>query len=248
MRCAPQFLVLSLFDLSAGKSTPTSRASDRPRLRFANSIGSLNETAFIWHSMTAMLLPGPVSAGYYHTCGVRDTGAVVCWGNDDDGQSTPPADTLVSVSAGISAGGFHTCETRTTGAVVCWGLDGDGQSTPPTGVFASVSAGGYHTCGVRASGAVECWGWDSDGQATPLASTFTSVGAGTWHTCGVRNTGTVECWGWTAMVRPHHQRACLRRSVPGLGIPAGCVTRAPWNAGAGTATVSPAHQWARSLP
>ena len=30
----------SLFDLPAGKSAPASRAGDRPRLGFANSIGS----------------------------------------------------------------------------------------------------------------------------------------------------------------------------------------------------------------
>jgi hypothetical protein len=46
-----------------------------------------------------------VSAGYRHTCGLRETGTVECWGRDEYGQSTPLADTFTS----LSAGGFHTC-------------------------------------------------------------------------------------------------------------------------------------------
>ena len=40
-----------------------------------------------------------VSAGNYHTCGVRSDGSVACWGNNEDGQATPPAGSFVSVSA-----------------------------------------------------------------------------------------------------------------------------------------------------
>ena len=54
-----------------------------------------------------------VSAGRYHTCGVRDTGAVECWGNDFYGESSPPAGMFISVSAGNS----YTCGVRGTGAV-----------------------------------------------------------------------------------------------------------------------------------
>ena len=45
-----------------------------------------------------------VSAGWDHTCGVRSDGSVACWGRYDFGQSTPPAGSFVSVSAG---GGPH---------------------------------------------------------------------------------------------------------------------------------------------
>ena len=31
-----------------------------------------------------------VSAGYLHTCEVKSDGTVVCWGNDEWGQATPP--------------------------------------------------------------------------------------------------------------------------------------------------------------
>ena len=132
-----------------------------------------------------------VSAGRYHTCGVRDMGAVECWGNDFYGESSPPAGTFISVSAGNS----YTCGVRDAGAVACWGNDFDGESSPPAGTFTAVSAGQYHACGVRGTGTVACWGNDFDGESSPPAGTFVSVSAGQYHTCGLRDTGAVECWG-----------------------------------------------------
>ena len=125
-----------------------------------------------------------------HTCGLRETGRVECWGNDEFGQSTPPSGTFTS----ISLGGYHTCGLRDTGEAVCWGRNTSDQSTPPAGIFTSLSAGTWHTCGVRETGRLECWGASSDGRADPPAGTFISVSAG-FHTCGVRETGRVECWG-----------------------------------------------------
>ena len=132
-----------------------------------------------------------VSAGRYHTCGLRDMGAVECWGNDFYGEASPPAGTFISVSAGNS----YTCGVRDTGVVACWGSDFGGESSPPVGTFVSVSAGQYHACGVRDTGAVACWGSDFDGESSPPAGTFVSVSAGQYHTCGLRDTGAVACWG-----------------------------------------------------
>ena len=132
-----------------------------------------------------------VNAGDYHTCGVRDTGAVACWGFNEDGRSTPPTGVFTSVNAGDR----HTCGVRDTGAVACWGDNEHGEATPPTGVFTSVSAGRYHTCGVRDTDAVACWGDNEYGVSTPPTGAFTSVSAGRYHTCGVRDTGAVACWG-----------------------------------------------------
>ena len=78
-----------------------------------------------------------VSAGADHTCGILETGAVACWGLDDEGQSTPPAGTFTTLSAGAD----HTCGILETGAVTCWGLDDEGQSTPPAGTFTTLTPG-----------------------------------------------------------------------------------------------------------
>jgi len=138
------------------------------------------------------LLSHTVSAGEYHTCGVRTDGTLACWGDDSQGQATPPAGTFSQVSAG----GYHTCGLMTDGTLACWGMDIYGQATPPTGTFSQVSAGFEHTCGVRTDGTLACWGFNSHGQATPLAGTFSQVSAGGYHTCGVRTDGTPACWGW----------------------------------------------------
>src|SRR5207249_9831732 len=47
-----------------------------------------------------------VSAGAWHTCGLRPDGTVACWGNNTQGQATPPAGTFTQVSAGgVGSGG-----------------------------------------------------------------------------------------------------------------------------------------------
>ena len=57
-----------------------------------------------------------VSAGAYHTCGLRESGQVVCWGYTFDGQAQPPAGKQIAVSAGYD----YACALSETGAVSCW--------------------------------------------------------------------------------------------------------------------------------
>ena len=96
-----------------------------------------------------------------HTCGLRTSGAIECWGGNTLGQSDAPGGSFSAVSAGWA----HTCGLRPNGAIECWGWNGEGQTDAPGDAFSAVSAGGLHTCGLRASGAVVCWGWDEYGQA-----------------------------------------------------------------------------------
>ncbi len=141
-----------------------------------------------------------LSAGGDHTCVVTESGAVQCWGGDDEGQSSPPAGRFTQVSADV----HHSCGVTASGAAQCWGRNDYGQSSPPAGRFTQVSAGFFHSCGVTASSAVQCWGNDKFGQSSPPAGRFTQVSAGALHTCGLTTSGAVQCWGddWAGQSSP----------------------------------------------
>ena len=55
-----------------------------------------------------------MSAGGFHTCGVRVDSSVAC---TEYGEATPPEGEFTSVSAGTD----HTCGVRVDGSVTCWG-------------------------------------------------------------------------------------------------------------------------------
>jgi hypothetical protein len=135
-----------------------------------------------------------ITAGGYHTCGLQQSGKVLCWGDDDFGQSTPPSgESFVA----ITAGEYHTCGLQQSGKVLCWGKDDDGQSTPPSDEsFVAITAGIFHTCGLQQSGKVLCWGKHNYGQSTPPSGeSFVAITAGYEHTCGLQQSGKVLCWG-----------------------------------------------------
>jgi hypothetical protein len=46
--------------------------------------------------------PVSISAGRVHTCGVAGDGTVGCWGDNTNGQATPPAGSFTQVSAGVT--------------------------------------------------------------------------------------------------------------------------------------------------
>ena len=127
-----------------------------------------------------------LSAGDVHTCARRGSGAVACWGFNNEGElgdgtyvtrTTATRVSSLTDAAAISTGSQHSCALRASGAVVCWGRNyygqlGDGTTalrpapTAVTGLTDAVelSAGDNHTCARRASGAVVCWGRNASGQ------------------------------------------------------------------------------------
>ena len=129
-----------------------------------------------------------VSAGHWHTCALRSTGAVSCWGLNKDGQlgnddmgvdsAVPVSVKDISDAVKVSANGEHACAVHATGEVSCWGDNwqgelGNGQagseSSVPVKVVGldnaiDVSAGHWHTCALRSTGAVSCWGNNELGQ------------------------------------------------------------------------------------
>src|SRR3989339_519727 len=181
---------------------------------------------------------GSISAGYYHTCGIRaNDSRVLCWGGGDYGQLgdgnnathntlNPNITTDSSAYSSISAGGYHTCGIRSSDSrVLCWGRGNEGQLgdsstavhevgnpnvTVDNSSYSSISTGRTHTCGIRTNDSrVLCWGDDTYGQIgngdtsenlvptnTTDSSAYTSISAGWRQTCGIRtNDSRVICWG-----------------------------------------------------
>jgi alpha-tubulin suppressor-like RCC1 family protein len=131
--------------------------------------------------------PVAIAAGSGHTCVLRESGAVACWGANGKGQlgdgsaadrSEPVAVRGLHDAVELTLGRSHTCARRHAGIVVCWGSNERGQlgagsedssSPQPIAVrglrdAVSLASGDDHTCAVRAEGSVVCWGNNSDGQ------------------------------------------------------------------------------------
>src|SRR5215204_819737 len=68
-----------------------------------------------------------VSAGWQHSCAVSVGGAVICWGDIANGQTTVPAAAQSGVTQ-VSAGILHTCALGSGGGVICWGEDYYGET------------------------------------------------------------------------------------------------------------------------
>lgn len=128
-----------------------------------------------------------VAVGGQHTCAVRASGELYCWGSDSYGQlgrgepggadGTPRGVPGLGPVLSVAAGNMHTCAQRTTGEVVCWGFNGGGQigagvsgdkPAPDSEVLVplttDLSAGGHHSCAVDPSGGAWCWGDASSGR------------------------------------------------------------------------------------
>ena len=115
-----------------------------------------------------------VTVGNRHACALTTAGAVLCWGDNAQGQlgdgaattRTTPTSVLPSGIRAISAGAVHTCAIALDGRVSCWG-DGDSTLRSVAGLtsdIAEISAGGAHTCAMHEGGAVDCWGSNDYGQ------------------------------------------------------------------------------------
>lgn len=134
-----------------------------------------------------------LAAGGSHTCALRSSGTVLCWGSNRVGQlgdgTMGPLRTDPRVVVGLSdvvsiaAGEDHTCAVRRDGAVLCWGLGshgelGDGRrldrATPGLvrglNEAAQVAGGHHHTCARLRSGEVSCWGSNTSGELGDDAS------------------------------------------------------------------------------
>ncbi len=127
-----------------------------------------------------------VASGYSHACALRESGLVVCWGDNTSGalgdgtltfRPTPVLVAGLTNVAEVVAGRYFTCARRVDGTVMCWGRNVEGQlgdggtvnrslPGPVTGLTdaTQLTAGLFHVCAIRATGAVVCWGLNGNGQ------------------------------------------------------------------------------------
>ena len=148
-----------------------------------------------------------ISAGWQHSCGLKNDQTLWCWGDNDNGQlgdgsvatrSVPTAISGAATWLQVSAGETHSCGVRTDNKLYCWGLNtdgqlGDGTTTPqqsPLLIDAAsdwkqVSTGRRQSCGIKADDTLWCWGYNGFGGLGDNTITARSVptqvfGGGAW--------------------------------------------------------------------
>ncbi len=135
-----------------------------------------------------------ISAGGYHTVGLKKGGIVVASGYHSDGQCNVTGWKNI---VAVSAGGYHTAGLKKDGAVVAAGKNDDGQcNVSDWKNIAAVSAGGYHTIGLKKDGTVVATGYNYSDQCNVTGwKNIVAVSAGEYHTVGLKKDGTVVAVG-----------------------------------------------------
>ena len=157
-----------------------------------------------------MCATSPVSTGIHATslaavntafCAVLTSGAVDCWGNNEDGELGVGSSSGPDICSGYSSGGHIACSTRPV----------------PIGISAtSLTGGAANFCAVLTSGAVDCWGANDSGEVgngsttgpdacidsepctttpSPTGISGTSVVSNGNSSCAILTSGAVDCWG-----------------------------------------------------
>ena len=147
-----------------------------------------------------------VTAGANHTCAVRTSGIVDCWGSDSHGQSSvpmqlrvefdPPSQpavigpdgqltTLEEARQGrfhsIEAGENYICAINAEGGALCWGANiGANPSAVET-----VSDAGVGGTGETAVTSMSIEAGYAAGQEYPPAGEYSQISAGCWHACAL---------------------------------------------------------------
>ena len=114
-----------------------------PRVRFFPTTATVNR----WLASSSLTLTAPqpaaqptgqatvpdgqysaVTAGVYHSCGLRTDGTITCCGNNAYGKANAPDGQYSAATAGgehvFTAGTWHSCGLRTNGTITCWGGSG----------------------------------------------------------------------------------------------------------------------------
>jgi alpha-tubulin suppressor-like RCC1 family protein len=169
----------------------------------ANRLGQLGDGTVVSRSWLLPVLEatsqGPtqledvieIEAGANHTCAIKSSGQVLCWGRTTSGQigeGNEIVDPLVNVAfpnglaGGARLGGGsradHSCVIQGNGDALCWGRNDHGQVgvaplsaevSAPAGVqiperVIEISSGENNTCALLVTGILKCWGYNQWGE------------------------------------------------------------------------------------
>ena len=167
--------------------------------RTAGQTGDGSMMLNLWNATAPVKVAGghlftEISAGYLHTCGLTTGGRILCWGDNQDGQTASVWGTGTTASN-------KKCDINANGTLTHCSRTPDGSYA--TG-YVAVSSGGDRSCGLTYAGEIYCWGdaFVGDGSLNDdwvhsLVSgghVFTDVSVGASHSCGIAD-GKAWCWG-----------------------------------------------------
>jgi hypothetical protein len=75
-----------------------------------------------------------MNAGGPHTCVIKQTAAVECWGDATGEYQTVPAPSGLGPVVQISTTNLHVCVLKADGTVFCWGTNDRSQLNVPAGL------------------------------------------------------------------------------------------------------------------
>ncbi|MCX7000933.1 MAG: hypothetical protein NT106_11680, partial [Candidatus Sumerlaeota bacterium] len=92
------------------------------------------------------------------------SGSIVAWGWNDDGQCNVPSPNSGFVA--VAAGAWHNLGLKGDGSIVAWGRNDYGQCNVPSpnSGFVVVAAGAWHCLGLKGDGSIVAWGDNDYGQ------------------------------------------------------------------------------------
>ncbi len=157
-----------------------------------NTSGQVGNPAVGTHFVvpTAVTSQSTISAGYTHSCLIRN-GTAYCWGDNSDGELGSSSTVSSSVPVAVSTSGV---------------LSGV--------ILTQIVAGYFFTCALSGAGAVYCWGFNADGElgnnstansSVPVAVSRSGVLSGVtvtqitadsgYNACALGSNGLAYCWG-----------------------------------------------------
>lgn len=145
-----------------------------------------------------------ISAGSWHTVGVKSDGSVLVADDNRDAQGNKvygkPGPCDVGEWANIiavSAGGGHTVGLKANGTVVATGLERKACAVDKWRHIVAIAAGESHTVGLKSDGTVVATGDNTEGACNVETwENIVAIAAGRHTTLGLTVDGTVVVAGW----------------------------------------------------